>query len=188
MIGRQLLEKYSSPLSFSDYLFNNQGSILTKTFAKDLMSQPQLDMIIHRNIDEMDVSLLYKLAFHLFKTNMTADEARYLKEIKDERNKLLHSDALKKAKIKEADFNTKFGNLSVLLKSAAKEVGNTAFENNITEFIDRIESSSSLLAELYDELQRACNSNNEEIVKALQRTMMNAMAGIIGINMFSNSQ
>ena len=179
IVVRKLLEKYSNPLSFSDYLFNHQGTILTTRFVQNLF-KPELNLVIQRDIDNMDVSLLCKLAFHLFKQNMTACIEKNIKDIRDARNELLHSDLLKRAKIEETAFNIRFRTMSDLLKIAAKEVGNTDFENEVNAFIERIESSSSLLAELYEELRKACNSNNEEVVKSLHNTMMNAMTGTIG--------
>ena len=170
MVVRKLLEKYSNPMTFSDYIYNNQATVL-KSLTKNLYTS-ELDLVIQRNIDQMDVSLLCKLAFHLFQQNMTKDEAKYLKEIKEERNKLLHSDILKAAKIEESAFNTMFRDVSSLLSSAAKEVGNADFENEVKEFIERTRSSSSLFGAVYEELRKACISNNDDQIETLHNTMI----------------
>ena len=178
MVVRKLLEKYSHPTSFSGYLCNNQANIL-KTLTKTLHTTEQ-NLVFQTKIDQMDVSLLCKLAFTLFKPNMTPDEHKYITEIKNKRNEFFHSDFLKTGKIKDSVFDATFKTVSDLLMLAAKEVGTAIFENEMNAFIERIKQSSPLFSEVYEELRKACASSNDDMIEKLHKTLTDVMPEILG--------
>ena len=69
LVLRRLLEKYSEPLSFSDYIYQNQATVLGLNFFEN-----QRQLVVTREIDKMDITLLGKLVLGLFNKKLTAAE------------------------------------------------------------------------------------------------------------------
>lgn len=158
MVLNKLLEKYSKPNKFSDYMFIHQNDILRR---KNSMFSSEFDLIVNRKTDMMDVTLLCKLAFWLFSNKMTAVENKAVNDIKEKRNEFFHSDILKTAKVGETLANNMFADMSTLLKDTAAHVGDTAFVNDVERLIDETERNVPKFTDYYNELKKACTSNED---------------------------
>ena len=171
LVLRQLLEKYSAPLSFSDYVYQNQVKVLDLRFFEN-----QRTLVVTREIDKMDITLLGKLVIGLFKDSITETEKNSVNNIKEERDSFMHSDVLKEAKIEEHVFNRRWKTISSILLDIAAEIGPTEFKTDLETFIkDTQEESSSQYDEIHEILIKWCESNEqlEEKVNALELTVQN---------------
>ena len=156
LVLRQILEKYSSPLSFVDYVYHNQATVLRLKFFKD---QRQLE--INRDIAKMDITLLGTLVMGLFRNKMTAKERTSVSNIKEERNNFMHSGVLKEAKIEEHVFKRRWKTISSILLDAADEVGPNEFKTYVETFIRETQESAPQENEIREILITWCESNEQ---------------------------
>ena len=153
LVLRHLLEKYSAPLSFSEYVYQNQAVSKLKFFEN------QRKLVVAREIDKMDITLLGKLLTGLFKDKMTRTEIDLVKNIKDERNNLMHSEVLNEAKLDENVFNQRWRTISSILLDIATEIGSPASKTDIETLINEIKTTPSNYSEVHEILIRWCESN-----------------------------
>ena len=170
---RTLLNKYSGPLTFMDYLYNNQNLLL-----KLKLSDDQQKLLAGREIDKMDITLLYKLAFQIFKDKMTADEKKYLTKLKKERDSFLHSDILENAKTDDQFFSQKWKDISTLLIDTAGAIGGVDCQSEIKTVIETTKQCSPDFSKTYKILIGWCESS-EELTKQVEEisARLNELAG-----------
>ena len=152
---RKLLEKYSAPLTFSDFIYHNQALILKLKFYEN-----QRLLVVGRDLDKMDITLLGKLALGLFKDKMTVKEKTCVNRIKEERDIIMHSDLLETGKISEVSLNRKWQVITTLLLELSDEI-DTKFKDELQTFIDETKKSCPELAEIYKVLLEWCGSSKE---------------------------
>ena len=160
LVLRQLLEKYSAPQSFVDYVYTNQATVLGLKFFKD-----QRQLVVNRDIDKMDITLLGTLVMGLFRNKMTAKEMTSVNNIKEERNNFMHSDVLKEAKIEEHVFKRRWKTISSILLDAAVEVGPNEFKTDVETFIKETQESAPQGPEINEILITWCESNEQLVDK-----------------------
>lgn len=153
---RTLLNKYSKPLEFMDYLYNNQNLL-----PKLKLSDDQLKLLASREIDKMDITLLYKLTLNIFKDKMTADEKTNLTKIKKERDSFLHSNILESAKADDQFFSQKWRYISTLLTDTAGALGCVDLQSEIKIIIETTKQCSPDFSETYKILIGWCESKGE---------------------------
>ena len=158
MVLRRLLEKLSEPLTFSDYMYKYQSKIFG--LKKGLFTS-DFDLICKRKIDNMDITLLCKLCFLLFDTKLTADQKQYVSQIKEKRNKLLHSTLLEKATIKNKDYHKLWHDMEQLLLAVTKTIDSIAFMETVNDFLQSTKISVPNVDEVFEELRKACLSNDD---------------------------
>ena len=156
MVMRRILDKYSDPLSFSDYIYQNQMKILQLKFYEN-----QRGLVVSRAVDKMDITLLGKLVLGLFKDTMTDNETSCINAIKVERDKFLHSEILELAKISTEVFDQRWQIISTLLRDLADEVGEPDFRTQLEDFIEETKKGYPDLAEIHATLIEWCQSNKE---------------------------
>ena len=156
LVLRQLLEKYSAPLSFVDYVYTNQATVLGLKFFEN-----QRQLVVNREIAKMDITLLGKLVKGLFHNKMTATERTSVNNIKEERDNFMHSDVLKEAKIEEHVFNRRWKTISSILLDAANEVGPNEFKAEVETFIRETQESAPQGNEIREILITWCVSNEQ---------------------------
>ena len=168
LVLRQLLEKYSAPLSFSDYVYQNQMTVLNLKFFEN-----QRNLVVAREIDKMDITLLGKLLTGLFKDKMTGTEIDLVKNIKDERDNLMHSEVLKEAKLDENVFNRRWRTISSILLDIATEIGSPGLKTDIETLVNEIKETTANCSEIHEILFKWCESNEqlEEKVTKLETTV-----------------
>ena len=155
MVLRKLLEKYSAPLSFSDFIYHNQAIILKLKFYEN-----QRLLVVGRDLDKMDITLLGKLVLGLFKDKMTMIEKDCVNKIKEERDNIMHSDMLETAKISEPLFNRRWQEITNILLDIADEIG-PQFKVDLQTLIEETKKSCPELAEMYKILLEWCQSSKE---------------------------
>ena len=155
MVLRKLLEKYSAPLSFSDFIYHNQAIILKLKFYEN-----QRLLVVGRDLDKMDITLLGKLALGLFKDKMTMIEKDCVNKIKEERDNIMHSDMLETAKISELLFNRRWQEITNILLDIADEI-DPQFKVDLQTLIEETKKSCPELAEIYKILLEWCQSSKE---------------------------
>ena len=155
MVLRKLLEKYSAPLSFSDFIYHNQAIILKLKFYEN-----QRLLVVGRDLDKMDITLLGKLALGLFKDKMTMIEKDCVNKIKEERDNIMHSDMLEIAKISEPLFNRRWQEITNILLDIADEI-DPQFKVDLQTLIEETKKSCPELAEIYKILLEWCQSSKE---------------------------
>ena len=160
---RALLNKHSGPLKFMDYLYNNQ-SLLSKL----RLSDDQQNLLANREIDKMDITMLCKLAYNIFKDKMTQDEKTYLSKIKKERDTFLHSDILENAKVDDQFFSQKWKCISTLLIDMAGEIGDADCQSEIKTVIETTKQCSPNFSETFKILMSWCESN-EALTKEVEK-------------------
>ena len=153
---RRLLEKYSAPVSFFDFIYQNQGKVLQMKFFDN-----QRSLVISRDIDKMDITLLGKLAFDLFKDKLSPKERICINSIKDERDNLMHSETLNTAKIPSTVFDGKWQDISTVLLDLADEIGDPAFKGDLQDFIQETKNSNPDIREIHKILVEWCKSSKE---------------------------
>ena len=165
LVLRQLLEKYSAPLRFVDYIYRNQATVLGLKFFEN-----QRQLVVTREIDKMDITLLGKLLTGLFRDKLTVTEIDLLKNIKDERDNFMHSDVLKEARIDENVFKRRWKTISSILLDITAEIGSPGFKTDIETLIKDIKENSANCAEVHRILIQWCESNEklEEKINALE--------------------
>ena len=154
LVLRQILDKYSAPLSFVDYVYQNQATVLRLKFFKD-----QRQLVVNRDIAKMDITLLGTLVMGLFSNKMTAKERTSVSNIKEERNNFMHSDVLKEAKIEEPVFKRRWRTISSILLDAAVEIGPNEFKTDVETFIRETQESAPQGNEIREILITWCESN-----------------------------
>lgn len=152
---RKLLDKHSSPLSFSDYIYRNQATVLKLKFYEN-----QRDLVIARDIDKMDITLLGKLSLDLFNGKMTVNEKDCVNKIKQERDNFLHSDVLETAKVATPLFDRRWQEISNILLDLADEI-EPVLRDDLQTFIDEVKRTSPDLTEIHKTLVEWCASNKE---------------------------
>ena len=167
LVLRQLLEKYSAPLRFVDYVYRNQATVLGLKFFEN-----QRQLVVTREIDKMDITLLGKLLTGLFKDKMTVMERNLVGNIKEERDSFMHSDILKEAKIEEQVFNRRWKIISSILLDIAVEIGSNEFNTDVEKFIKETEESVPHGNEIHDILIKWCESN-EKLAEKVSTLEMN---------------
>ena len=155
MVLRKVLEKYSAPLSFSDYIYSNQAIILKLKFYEN-----QRLLVVARDIDKMDITLLGKLSLGLFKDKMTAKEKNCVNKIKEERDNFMHSDMLETAKVTTTLFNRRWQDITSTLLEIADEM-DPQFKVDLQSFIEETKKSCPELSEVYNILLEWCQSSKE---------------------------
>ncbi|MEW8546857.1 MAG: hypothetical protein AB2693_25360 [Candidatus Thiodiazotropha sp.] len=118
----------------------------------------------------MDITLLCKLAFHIFKDKMSADEEKYINKLKKERDCFLHSEILEDAKVDEHDFNQKWKRISTLLIDMAGAIGGTDCQSEIQAIIETAKQCSPNFLETFKILKGWCESN-EELTKTVEKIL-----------------
>ena len=156
LVLQQILEKYSAPLSFDDYVYQNQATVLGLKFSKD-----QRQLVVNRDIAKMDITLLGTLVMGLFRNKMTAKERTSVSNIKEERNNFMHSDVLKEAKIEEHVFKRRWRTISSILLDAAVEIGPNEFKTDVETFIRETQESAPQSNEIHEILITWCESNEQ---------------------------
>ena len=156
MVLRQLLTKYTAPLEVSDYLYQNQSTVLKLKFYE---SQRQL--VAGGEIDKMDITLLCKLILDLFKTSLTDREKDAVFDIKHERNSMLHSELLESAKLDSKTFEMRWQDISSILLDLADEIQNPEFKRDVADFISEIKKRNPEFSEILQTLNEWCQSNTE---------------------------
>ena len=157
LVLRRLLEKYSEPQSFADYIYHNQTTVLGLKFF-----EKQRQLVVNREIDKMDITLLGKLVMGLFKNKMTAIEKTSVNNIKEERNNFMHSDVLKEAKIEEHVFYRRWKIISSILLDAAVEIGPNEFKTRVETFIKETNDRVPKGNEIHDILITWCEYNEQQ--------------------------
>lgn len=160
---RALLNKHSAPLKFMDYLYNNQNLL-----SKLRLSDDQQSLLAGREIDKMDITMLCKLAFNIFKDKIAPDERTYLNKIKKERDTFLHSDILENAKVDDHFFSQKWKCISTLLLDMAGEIGGADCQSDITAVIETTKQCSPNFSETFKILISWCESN-EALTKKIEK-------------------
>ena len=155
MVLRKLLEKYSAPLSFADFIYQNQAIILKLKFYEN-----QRLLVVGRDLDKMDITLLGKFALGLFKDKMTAKEKDCVNKIKEERDNIMHSDMLETAKINATFFNRKWQEITNILLDIADEIG-PQVKVDLQTLIKVTNKCCPELAEIYKILLEWCQSSKE---------------------------
>ena len=153
---RKSLDKYSTPVKFADYIYQNQMKVLKLKFY-----QNQRALVVARDIDKMDITLLGKLLLELFKDKMTPKEQACVNGIKEERDKFMHSEMLETAEVSTPLFNQKWQDISALLLDLADEIGDPVFVTELKDFIENTKKSSPGFAEIHKILVDWCQSNKE---------------------------
>ena len=156
LVLRQLLEKYSAPLSVVDYVYQNQATVLGLKFFEN-----QRQLVVAREIATMDITLLGKLVKGLFNNKMTATERTSVNNIKEERDNFMHSDVLKEAKIEEQAFNRRWKTISSMLFDAAVEIGPNEFKTEVETFIRETQEGAPQGNEISEILITWCESNEQ---------------------------
>ena len=156
LVLRQLLEKYSAPQSFDDYVYTNQATVLGLKFFEN-----QRQLVVTREIAKMDITLLGKLVKGLFNNKMTSTERTSVNNIKEERDNFMHSDVLKEAKIEEHVFNRRWRTISSILLDAAVEIGPIEFRTGVEKFIRETQESAPQGNEIHEILITWCESNEQ---------------------------
>ena len=156
LVLRQLLEKYSAPLSFVDYVYQNQTTVLGLKFFEN-----QRQLVVNREIAKMDITLLGKLVMGLFHNKMTATESTSVNNIKEERDNFMHSDVLKEAKIEEYVFNRRWKTISSILLDAANEIEPNEFKTEVETFIRETQERAPQGNEILEILITWCESNEQ---------------------------
>ena len=154
MVIRRHLEKYSYPVTFKDYIYQNQGKVLKLKFFEN-----QRDLVIARDIDNMDITLLGKLAFDLFKDKMTTKEKGCISQIKEERDNFMHSKLLETAALETPIFERRWQDISIILLDMADEIGDPSFKTELQSFIDDTKKSCPDFAEIHKTLVEWCKSS-----------------------------
>ena len=155
MVLRKLLEKYSTPLSFSDFIYQNQAMILKLKFYEN-----QRLLVVGRDLDKMDITLLGKLALGLFENKMTVKEKNCVDRIKEERDNIMHSDMLETAKVSATLFNRRWQEITNRLLDIADEMDPTV-KVELQTLIEETKKSCPELAEIYKILLEWCQSSKE---------------------------
>ena len=166
LVLRQLLEKYSAPQSFDDYVYTNQATVLGLKFFEN-----QRQLVVTREIAKMDITLLGKLVKGLFNNKMTSTERTSVNNIKEERDNFMHSDVLKEAKIEEHVFNRRWRTISSILLDAAVEVGPNEFKADVEKFIRETQESAPQGNEIHEILITWCESN-EQLAEQVRESNM----------------
>ena len=164
LVLRQLLEKYSAQLSFVDYVYTNQATVLGLNFFEN-----QRQLVVNREIAKMDITLLGKLVKGLFHDKMTATERTSVNNIKEERDNFMHSDVLKEAKIEEHMFNRRWKTISSILLDAANEIEPNEFKTEVETFIRETQESAPQGNEIREILITWCESN-EQLVEQVHES------------------
>ena len=168
MVIKQVINKYSAPLTFSDYIYQNQGTVL-----KLKLTDKQKQLVAARDIHKMDITLLCKFALDLFKGQLTEKEKSCTVAIRTERDSFMHSDILEAAKLDSQEFERRWQDISFLLLDFAAETGEQSFTSQLQSFIDDTKKSDPDFQEIFDTLKEWCQSNTElgEKVDALARSV-----------------
>ena len=156
MVLRKSLDKHSAPHTFAEYIYQNQMKVL-----KIKLYDNQRVLVVARDIDRMDITLLCKLLLELFKDNITAKEKDSVAGIKTERDKIMHSEILEKAAVKTEKFEGKWQDITTFLQDLADEIGDAVFQEELKEFIEETKKCSPSNAEIHKILIDWCQSNKE---------------------------
>ena len=155
---RELLNKYSSPRKFMDYLYHYQGWL---DKLKTKLTDKEKKILSNRDFEKMDITLLCKLASNIFKDKMTEDEKLYLGQIKQERDSFLHSDILESCTIDHITFKRKWQEISTILKCMALEIEGVGLHREIETMIEDTEKSSPTFAEVREILIQLSGHNKQ---------------------------
>ena len=156
MVLRNLLQKYSPPVPFCDFLYQNQSTVL-----KIKLNDKQLRLVAARDLDKMDITLLSKLVIGLFKSKMTDREKQLTLDLVAERDNFMHSEILEAGKISCTNFSRKWQELSTLLEDMAKEIGDLALQTELYDFIEDGKKTCPDLADIYKILIDWCQSKTD---------------------------
>ena len=167
MVLRQVLDKCTAPLTTSEYIYQNQASVLKLKFT-----DKQLQRVTGLEIDKMDITLLCKLIFGIFNNVLTDKEKQNIRAIKSERDAMMHSDFLVSAKIPTQMFERRWKDIATALLNTADEL-QPSIKRELEDFIDKTKNSDPELHEIIQTLQEWCQSNTElqEKVDALAKSV-----------------
>ena len=167
MVLRQVLEKCTAPLTASDYIYQNQGTVLKLKFT-----EKQRQRVVGLEIDKMDITLLCRLIFDLFNSDLTDEEKKCIRTIKKERDSMMHSEFLESAKVNTQLFERRWQDISAALLNIADELV-PSFKRELEDFIDQTKKSDPGLNEIIETLNDWCQSNTElqEKVDALAKSI-----------------
>ena len=174
MVLRQVLEKCTAPLTASDYIYQNQGNVLKLKFT-----EKQRQRVVGLEMDKMDITLLCRLIFDLFNNSLTEKERKYIKNIKMERDSMMHSEFLESAKVNTQLFERRWQDISAALRNIAEELL-PPFKRELEDFIENTKKSDPELNEIIKTLKEWCQSNTDlqEKVDALADSV-NDLKGIL---------
>ena len=150
-ILRRLLEKLSAPMTFKGYMYQHQSEVFDLKLTKD-----QKDLIINKDVEKMDITLLCKLTLKLFKGNLTEEQIKLITGIKAERDKLAHSDLLETAAVMDNAFFARWAIVEKLLLDLS---GTTGARQEMETFIDKIRYSEPDIDEIIETLRVWCRSS-----------------------------
>ena len=168
MVLRRVLEKHSAPLSFSEYIYQNQGKILQLKFFEN-----QRVLVVSRSVEKMDITLLGKLVMGMFRDLLTDKEKDCVNSIKVERDKFLHSETLEIAKVSATVFESRWQDICIVLQDLAVEIGDACFKTQLDTFIEETKRCSPDIEEIHSTLIEWCQSNKEihEKIEKLTKTV-----------------
>ena len=174
MVLRQVLEKCTAPLTASDFIYQNQGTVLKLKFT-----EKQRQRVVGLEIDKMDITLLCRLIFDLFNNSLTEKERKCIKNIKMERDSMMHSEFLESARVNTQLFERRWQDISAALRNIADELL-PSFKRELEDFIENTKKSDPELNEIIETLKEWCQSNTDlqEKVDALADSV-NDIKGIL---------
>ena len=167
MVLRQVLEKCTAPLTASDYIYQNQGTVLKLKFT-----EKQRQRVVALEIDKMDITLLCRLIFDQFNSDLTDEEKKCIRTIKKERDSMMHSEFLESAKVNTQLFERRWQDISAALLNIADELV-PSFKRELEDFIEQTKKSDPGLNQIIETLNDWCQSNTElqEKVDALAKSI-----------------
>ena len=151
---RLLLEDLSAPDTFEEYLYQHQAEVFELKLTED-----QKTLIINRDVEKMDITLLHRLIMKLFKDKLTQTQRKLVNGLKAERDKLVHSDLIEKAQLNVTDFARRWDDIDTILLKLSDTIRTAGVKKEMVEFINRILCSFPDFGEICETLREWCRSS-----------------------------
>ena len=154
---RALAEDLSGPTTFKDYLYQNQSKVFEIKLSED-----QRNLIIKRDVEKMDITLLHRLIMKLFKNKLTGTQFKIVNALKTERDQLVHSDLLETVKLNDKDFIHKWLDIETLFLKLSATIETAGVKGEMSEFIRTIRDTVPDFDEISDILREWFRSNSNK--------------------------
>ena len=151
---RLLLEDLSAPYTFEEYLYQHQAEVFELKLTED-----QKALIINRDVEKMDITLLHRLIMKLFKDKLTQTQMKLVNGLKTERDKLVHSDLLETAQLNNIDFGRRQADIETILLKLSDTIRAAGVKQEMEEFIRITLFSVPDFDEIGETLREWCRSS-----------------------------
>lgn len=163
---REVANGLSAPDSFEDYMYRHQSDLVD---SKIKLTKEEIDLVVKRDVDKMDITLLIKMIIRLFEGNLKQNQPGILKSISNLRalrNKFVHSGLINLAKISTHDFTQTWEENEKELLRLSKMMGVKVYAKTLELIVEA--RSSSLNFDAIKEMLKEWLQSNPNQKQSLQ--------------------